>query len=267
MSRLDTRFAALRSAGRRGLIPFVTCGDPLPGAEAALLHALVQAGADVLELGMPFSDPVADGPVIEKASERAIARGVDLAQVLAVLREFRQQDAQTPVVLMGYLNPIEQYGTARFFSDAGAAGADAVLIVDCPLEESDELAPLLAQAGLQQIFLIAPTTSAARRAAVLAQAQGFVYYVSFKGITGAARLDEQAVSRELDTLRQATSTPLAVGFGIRDAASARALAAHADAVVIGSALVESLIGAADATDMQARVHAMLGPIRQALDAL
>jgi tryptophan synthase alpha chain len=267
MSRLDLRFAALKQAKRSGLIPFFTCGDPfaVDGAEAQLMHALVQGGADVLELGMPFSDPVADGPVIEKASERAIARGVELHGVLRTVAEFRRTDALTPIVLMGYVNPIEQYGTAKFFADAGRAGADAVLLVDCPLEESDELVPLLAAAGLQQIFLIAPTTSALRRQRMLERAAGFVYYVSFKGITGAAKLDQAGVAGELEQLRKLARTPLAVGFGIRDAASAVALAAHADAVVIGSALVETLAAATDVADACARARAFLEPIRQALD--
>lgn len=268
MNRLDARFAALKHAGRSGLIPFVTCGDPFAGdgAEVQLLHALVRGGADVLELGMPFSDPVADGPVIEKASERAIARGVELHGVLRTVAAFRQSDADTPIVLMGYVNPIEQYGTAQFFADAGKAGADAVLLVDCPLEESDELVPMLAAAGLHQIFLIAPTTSPARRQRMLERAAGFVYYVSFKGITGAAKLDQVGVAAELEQLRKSARTPLAVGFGIRDAGSAVALAAHADAVVIGSALVESLAGAADVADACARAVAFLAPIRTALDA-
>lgn len=265
-NRIDRRFAALRAQGRTGLIPFVTCGDPAPELALPLLSALVRHGADLIELGMPFSDPVADGPVIEKASERAIARGVDLSFVLGLVQSFRALDHDTPLVLMGYLNPIEQYGTARFLADAGAAGADGVLLVDCPPEESGPLAPLLAAAGLHQIRLVAPTTSARRRALLLPDARGFVYYVSFKGITGAARLDTDQVQAELQALRANCPVPLAVGFGIRDAASAAALAGAADAVVIGSALVERLAGLVRPDELERTVAAFLQPIRAALDA-
>ena len=269
VNRIDACFARLRTRGAAGLFPFVTCGDPLPtvAGTVSLLHSLVRHGADLIELGMPFSDPVADGPVIEKASERAIAAGVDLHFVLSCVREFRVGDPTTPLLLMGYINPLEQYGSARFLADAGAAGADAVLLVDCPMEESTPLRPALRAAGLHQILLIAPTTSAARRARLLPEALGFVYYVSFKGVTGAARLDTARVADELRTLRAATTVPLAVGFGIRDGDTAAALAIHADAVVIGSALVESLAGASDSAQVEARVHGFLAPIRRKLDGL
>lgn len=265
MNRIDRRFAALRAAGRSGLIPFVTAGDPSPQHAVALMHALVEAGADVIELGVPFSDPMADGPVIQHASERAIAKGVGLADVLRWVSEFRQRDADTPVVLMGYLNPIEMRGYARFAEEAVQAGVDGVLIVDCPLEEAAVLAPLRA-AGLRQILLAAPTTAPARMAQLCEAAQGFLYYVSFAGITGAARLSTTDIAARVAEIRAQAGAPVAVGFGVRDAASAKAIAGFADAVVIGSALVERLADAGDAQDIAARAHDFLAPIRAALDA-
>jgi tryptophan synthase alpha chain len=265
MSRIDARFAALKVAGRTGLIPFVTAGDPAPEHSVALMHALVAAGADLIELGVPFSDPMADGPVIQHASERAIARGVGLAHVLGWVAEFRQRDAVTPVVLMGYLNPLEIHGYARFASEAVAAGVDGVLLVDCPLEESSVLAPLRA-AGLQLIRLAAPTTAPARMAQLCQSAEGFLYYVSFAGITGAAHLSTTDIAARVADIRACAKAPVAVGFGIRDAHSAKAIAAFADAVVIGSALVERLAGAGQADEITARVRGFLAPIRAALDA-
>ncbi|TDR43253.1 tryptophan synthase alpha chain [Tahibacter aquaticus] len=266
MSRISDRFAALQAACRPGLIPFVTAGDPLPEATVALMHALVAAGADLIELGVPFSDPMADGPVIQHASERALLRGVGLVQILAWVEEFRRRDSTTPVVLMGYLNPIEIYGVQRFASQAVAAGVDGVLLVDCPIEELTTAQPLRA-AGLEQIFLAAPTTDAARLEKVCAAAQGFLYYVSFAGITGAAHLDTDAVRRRVTEIRQRAHTPVAVGFGVKDAATAANIAGFADAVVIGSALVDTLAGSADAAEAVARATAFLAPIRAALDAL
>ncbi len=265
MSRIDSRFAQLKAAGRTGLIPFVTAGDPAPEHMVALMHALVAAGADLIELGVPFSDPMADGEVIQHASERAIARGTGLRQVLAWVGEFRQRDTDTPVVLMGYLNPVEAHGYARFAADAVAAGVDGVLLVDCPLEESAVARPLR-DAGLQQILLVAPTTTPARLRQLSEAAAGFLYYVAFAGITGGAQLQAGDVAAHVAALRAATSAPVAVGFGIRDAASARAIAAFADAVVIGSALVASLAGATTAADIEQRVNAFMRPIRGALDA-
>ncbi|HET8900014.1 MAG TPA: tryptophan synthase subunit alpha [Rhodanobacteraceae bacterium] len=264
MNRIDARFAQLKAASRTGLIPFVTAGDPQPEHAVALMHALVAAGADLIELGVPFSDPMADGPVIQHASERAIASGIGLTEVLGWVAAFRREDALTPVVLMGYLNPIEIHGYARFAAEAVAAGVDGVLLVDCPLEESAVLAPLKA-AGLAQILLAAPTTATARLTALSEAAEGFLYYVSFAGITGAARLSTADIATRVAALRQQSKVPLAVGFGVRDAASAVAIAAFADAVVIGSALVERLAGAADAAEIEGRVQAFLGPIRVALD--
>ena len=265
MSRIDRRFAQLKAASRTGLIPFVTAGDPAPDHMVALMHARVDAGADLIELGVPFSDPMADGPVIQHASERAIAKGVGLVDVLRWVAEFRARDADTPVVLMGYLNPVEIHGYARFAQEAVQAGVDGVLLVDCPLEEAAVLQPLR-DAGLQQILLAAPTTAPARMARLCEAAEGFLYYVSFAGITGAAHLSTGGIAARVADIRAHARTPVAVGFGIRDAASAKAIAGFADAVVIGSALVERLAGATDAADIAARIREFLAPIRAALDA-
>jgi len=265
MSRIDRRFAALKQAGRTGLIPFVTAGDPSPEHAVVLMHALVEAGADVIELGVPFSDPMADGPVIQHASERAIAKGVGLAQVLGWVSEFRQRDADTPIVLMGYLNPVEIHGYGRFAAEAKAAGVDGVLLVDCPLEESAVLQPLR-DAGLQQILLAAPTTAPARMAQLCGAAEGFLYYVSFAGITGAGHLSTRDIAARVADIRNRAKTPVAVGFGVRDVQSAKEIASFADAVVIGSALVERLSGAATAHEIAARAREFLHPIRTALDA-
>jgi len=265
MNRIDRRFDTLKSNGRTGLIPFVTAGDPAPEHTVALMHALVEAGADLIELGVPFSDPMADGPVIQHASERAIAKGVGLADVLGWVRTFRQRDADTPVVLMGYLNPVEIHGYERFAAEAVAAGVDGVLLVDCPLEESAALAPLKA-AGLRQILLAAPTTAPARMAQLCGAAEGFLYYVSFAGITGAGRLSTSDIAARVAGIRSRAKAPVAVGFGVRDAQSARDIAGFADAVVIGSALVERLAGAERADEIADRAKAFLQPIRTALDA-
>jgi tryptophan synthase alpha chain len=263
-NRIDQRFAELKSAGRTGLIPFVTAGDPLPDAVVPLMHALVEAGADLIELGMPFSDPMADGPVIQHSSERALARGIGLQHVLGWVGDFRKTNATTPIVLMGYLNPIEIYGYERFAHAAVAAGVDGALIVDCPLEESATIAALRA-AGLRQIFLAAPTTADARLAQVCERAEGFLYYVSFAGITGADRLDLAPVQARVAAIKSRTQTPLAVGFGVRDAASASAIAQFADAVVIGSALVEKLANCTTSDEVCVRAKGFLAPIRAGLD--
>lgn len=264
MSRIDARFAALAAARRTGLIPFITAGDPAPEHTVALMHALVDAGADLIELGVPFSDPMADGAVIQHASERAIAKGVGLGQVLGWVEAFRRHDADTPVVLMGYLNPLEVHGYTRFAREAVAAGVDGVLVVDCPLEEAAVLQPLRA-AGLQQILLAAPTTAAARMGPLGKAVEGFLYYVSVAGTTGNRHLSVDDVAVHVAQLRQYTDKPVAVGFGIRDAAGAGALARFADAVVIGSALVDTLHGATDAAAIASRVQGFLAPIRTALD--
>ena len=264
--RIDRRFAELKAAGRTGLIPFFTCGDPSLQAAVPLMHALVRAGADVLELGVPFSDPQADGPVIQRSSERALERKVGLRAVLACCADFRRSDVETPIVLMGYLNPVEIFGARRFAEQAAAAGVDGVLLVDCPPEEAAELRAVLAEAGVQLILLASPTTDDARMGLIADMAEGYLYYVSFAGVTGANTLDAAAVGQRLAAVRAMQRVPVAVGFGVKDADSAVALAAHAEAVVIGSALVERL--AATTTDVQAcaEAAAFLGPIRRALDA-
>ena len=265
MSRIDHRFAELKARGRTGLIPFITAGDPLPGSQVALMHALVEGGADLIELGMPFSDPMADGPVIQHASERAIGKGVGLSRVLDWVREFRQRDVATPLVLMGYLNPVEIHGMVRFASEAAAAGVDGVLLVDCPIEESDTAAPLR-EAGLARILLAAPTTTGERLGRVCEAAEGFLYHVAFAGITGADRISHGDVRARVEAIKQRTQVPVAVGFGVRDAASAAVIGAFADAVVIGSALVDRLAGAATEDELRDRARGFLAPIRAALDA-
>ncbi|MGA7298127.1 MAG: tryptophan synthase subunit alpha [Rhodanobacteraceae bacterium] len=265
MNRIDTRFAELKKAGRTALIPFVTAGDPLPDAVPELMHALVDGGADLIELGMPFSDPMADGPVIQHANERALQKGVTLDRIFGWIREFRRRDDATPLVLMGYMNPLELYGFEAFAETAVAAGVDGVLLVDCPVEEAASCQPLRA-AGLDQILLAAPTTSEARLARMCEQASGFLYYVSFAGVTGASQLSASDISGRVAQIRQSARVPVAVGFGVRDADSAVAIAAFADGVVIGSALVAQLAEAAGAEDLVKRARGFLQPIRAALDA-
>ena len=263
MTRLDATFSALRSAGRKALVPFVTAGDPALDATVPVLHALVAAGADVLELGVPFSDPMADGPVIQRSSERALARGAGLSYVFGVVREFRATDDKTPIVLMGYLNPVEIRGAHAFVAEAAAAGVDGVLLVDLPPEEATELREALASRGLALILLASPTTAAPRLARLCADARGYLYYVSFAGVTGASeRLDSSAAGERLRLLRSRSSAPVVAGFGIKDAASAAAMAVDADGVVVGSALV-SAIG--ETADPVAAAAGFLKPLREALD--
>ena len=268
--RIAATFERLRAQGRKALIPFVTAGDPDPAATVDILHALVAGGADVIELGVPFSDPMADGPVIQKAAERALARGVGLARVLDDVRAFRARDAATPLVLMGYANPIERYdqrhGGGRFVADARAAGVDGVLVVDYPPEEAEGFARALHEQGMDPIFLLAPTSTDARIAAVARIASGYVYYVSLKGVTGAGHLDTDAVARMLPRIRARVQVPVGVGFGIRDAATARAVAAVADAVIIGSRLVQLLEAAPRGGEAEV-ARAFLAEIRSALDSL
>jgi tryptophan synthase alpha chain len=265
MSRIDATFAALRARGRKALIPYITAGDPHAETTPQIMTAMVEAGADLIELGVPFSDPMADGPVVQKASERALARGIGLADVLAMVRQFRLRDGATPVVLMGYANPVERYGAVRFVADAEAAGVDGVLVVDYPPEECIEFAQLLRQAGIDPIFLIAPTSSDARIASVAEAAGGYVYHVSLRGVTGAGHFDIDAVKDIMPRIKRHVRVPVGVGFGIRDGATARAVADVADAVVIGSALVQLLEGTA--RDEAPRVAGrFVADIRAALDA-
>jgi tryptophan synthase alpha chain len=232
--------AALAAQGKKGLIPFITAGDPSPGLTVALMHALVAGGADIIELGVPFSDPMADGPVIQRASERALAQGTSLRGVLQFVREFRSVDASTPVVLMGYANPIEHMGLANFIDSAKAAGVDGVLVVDYPPEECEEFASAMKVAGMDPIFLLAPTSTEERIRSVGKIASGYVYYVSLKGVTGSGALDLDAVGAMIPAIKRHVQVPVGVGFGIRDAATAKAIGAMADAVVIGSRIIQML---------------------------
>jgi len=265
MSRIAATFAALHARGRKALIPYVTAGDPFADATADIMVAMAKAGADVIELGVPFSDPMADGPVIQKASERALAKGVGLPQVLQAVRGFRSRDDKTPVVLMGYANPIERYGVDRFVADAKAAGVDGVLVVDYPPEECEAFAATLRAAGLDLIFLLAPTSTEQRIREVGRIASGYVYYVSLKGVTGAGHLDTAAVADMVPRIKQHVKLPVGVGFGIRDAQTARAVAAVSDAVVIGSALVQ-LLETRDRGHVAAAAADFIGGIRAALDS-
>lgn len=266
MSRIAPKFAALTVAGRKALIPFVTAGDPSLEATVPVMHALVAAGADVIELGVPFSDPMADGPTIQRSSERALARGAGLRWVLEQVAAFRRDDALTPVVLMGYLNPVEIHGTERFAAEAVAAGVDGVLLVDLPPEEATDTQAAFTAAGLDLIALAAPTTTDARLALLGRTAQGYLYYVSFAGVTGASeRLDVHAAGSRVHALKALAAVPVVAGFGIKDAASAKAMAHDADGVVVGSALVAALAEATGSADAAARAQAFLAPLRAALD--
>ena len=240
MSRIGATFQALAAQRRKALIPYICAGDPLPEATVEVMLAMAVAGADIIELGVPFSDPMADGPVIQKASERALAKGIGMTQVLGFVRGFRAHNDSTPVVLMGYANPIERYGIPRFIADAKQAGVDGVLVVDYPPEEAGSFAAALKENALDPIFLLAPTSTEQRMKDVGRIASGYVYYVSLKGVTGAGHLDTDAVAAVLPRIREHVKIPLGVGFGIRDAATAKAVARTADAVVIGSALVQML---------------------------
>ncbi len=269
MSRIAGTLEALLSRGRKALIPYVTVGDPFVDATPEILHGLVQGGADIIELGVPFSDPMADGPVIQKASERALARGIGMAQVLEAVRAFRRDDIKTPIVLMGYANPIERYdqrhGDGAFVAAAAEAGVDGVLVVDYPPEECEAFAAALRAKGLDLIFLLAPTSTEARMREVGRLASGYVYYVSLKGVTGAGHLDTAGVAAMVPRIRAHVSVPVGVGFGIRDAASACAVAQVADAVVIGTRLVQVL--ETEPRDNVARAgRDFMAGIRAALDA-
>ena len=264
MSRIATMFLALKEQHRKALIPFITAGDPNPATTVPLMHTLVDAGADLIELGVPFSDPMADGPTIQRSSERALMFGVGLTDVLAMVREFRATDTVTPVVLMGYANPIEHMGHGRFAEAARAAGVDGVLVVDYPPEEAGPLVQELKQRQIDPIFLLSPTSSNERIAQVAKMASGYLYYVSLKGVTGAAHIDLQEVALKLPVIRALCGLPVGVGFGIRDAQTARAVAGIADAVVIGSRIVQELErSSGDA--LQHNVLKLVSEIRNAMD--
>lgn len=265
--RIAAAFARLSMEGRKALVPFVTAGDPSREATVPVMHALVDAGADVIELGVPFSDPMADGPTIQRSSERALARGAGMAFVLDSVRAFRERDLTTPVVLMGYLNPVEVRGVGAFARAAAAAGVDGVLLVDLPPEEMGDFRAAFDAAGLALVLLASPTTGDTRLDALCAAARGYLYYVSFAGVTGASdRLDTMAASTRLKAIRARSAVPVVAGFGIRDATGAAAMAAEADGVVVGSALVAELAGAVDTDDAVARATAFLAPLRAALHA-
>jgi tryptophan synthase alpha chain len=273
MSRIASTFAELKAQGRKALIPYVMAGFPFADITPALMHAMVAGGADVIELGVPFSDPSADGPVIQKAGDKALAQGIGMLQVLDMVRSFRQQNHTTPVVLMGYANPVERYsqkhdrhdGKSAFVADAASAGVDGLLIVDYPPEECEGFAAELKKHGLDLIFLLAPTSTDERMQQVARIASGYVYYVSLKGVTGAGTLDTAAVQAMLPRIRRHVSVPVGVGFGIRDAATARAIGEVADAVVIGSKIIQ-LIGEQPRDQVAATAQNFLREIRTALDS-
>ncbi len=265
MSRIGPTFTALQAQNKKALIPFITAGDPGKGLTVPLMHTLVESGADIIELGVPFSDPMADGPVIQRASERALANKVGLKDVLAMVAEFRKTNTTTPVVLMGYANPVERMGYAAFAEAARAAGVDGVLTVDIPPEESAGVADVFKAADIDPIFLLSPTTPESRIEQVAAVAGGFIYYVSLKGVTGSANLDTEEVARKLALVRQHCSLPVGVGFGIRDAATAEAVARIADAVVVGSRIVGEIESAPEGECVK-RVQALLQDLRRGVDA-
>jgi len=266
MNRISQRFQALHETGRKALIPYITAGDPKPTATVPMLHTLVEAGADIIELGAPFSDPMADGPVIQKACERALAQGVSLRHVLEMVQDFRRDDHTTPLVLMGYLNPVEIMGYRTFAVAAAEAGVDGVLTVDLPPEEAAELADELNAVGIDPIFLLAPTSTTERIRRVAELAKGYVYYVSLKGVTGSAALDVAGIAEKLAAIRAYTDLPLGVGFGIKDATAAAAVARTADAVVVGSAIVARMAELADEPEkMRRTVAEMIAAMRHAMD--
>jgi tryptophan synthase alpha chain len=269
MSRIASKFEALRAAGRKALIPYVTAGFPYADITPELMHGMVAAGSDVIELGVPFSDPMADGPVIQKAGEKALSFGIGMSHVLAMVKEFREKDSTTPVVLMGYANPVERYGLTRgkdaFIRDAASSGVDGILVVDYPPEECEEFASKLKASGLDLIFLLAPTSTDERISQVARVASGYVYYVSLKGITGAGHLDTGAVEQMLPRIRRHVKIPVGVGFGIRDAATAKAIGKVADAVVIGTKIVQ-LAEQETREKVVPAVSEFLRGIRAALDA-
>ncbi|MBI5659975.1 MAG: tryptophan synthase subunit alpha [Nitrosomonadales bacterium] len=264
MSRIQTTFEKLKLHHRKALIPFITAGDPAPAITVPLLHALVEAGADVIELGVPFSDPMADGPTIQRASERALKHGVSLHDVLGMVAQFRKTDSATPLVLMGYGNPIEAMGWERFARHCAEAGVDGVLTVDFPPEESHEAFGHLQRHGIDPIFLLAPTTRDERIASIAKQARGYVYYVSLKGVTGAGNLDLSEIERKMPQLRKHISLPIGVGFGIRDAATAQAVAKLCDGVVVGSRIVQEIENATG-QNVIANAGKLVGELRLAVD--
>ncbi len=265
MSRISATFERLRSTSRRALIPYITSGFPVPSSTVPVMQALVANGADIIELGVPFSDPMADGPVVQRAGDKALAAGIGLGHVLDYVKEFRGRDDTTPVVLMGYCNPVERMGLRVFADRAAQAGVDGVLLVDCPPEEAAEFAAAMRERDMDPIFLLAPTSSDARFEQVASLASGYVYYVSLKGVTGAGNIDTAEVSRQVPKIQKATGLPVGVGFGIKDGATAAKVAAFADAVVVGSRLIEVVEQGAE-KDAPARAGAFVRSLREAMDA-
>jgi len=264
MSKIQSTLAELALRQKKGLIPFITAGDPSPEMTVPLMHALVDGGADIIELGVPFSDPMADGPVIQRASERALKFGVGLRHVLQFVREFRVNNQKTPVVLMGYANPIERMGQDLFISEAANAGVDGVLVVDYPPEECEEFAAKMQKNGMDTIFLLAPTSTEERIALVGKIASGYVYYVSLKGVTGSGNLDLGAVAEMIPRIKKHVRVPVGVGFGIRDGATAKAIASVSDAVVIGSRIIQELENSTPENGVAA-VKSFISGVRRALD--
>src|SRR6476659_5401007 len=264
MSRIQGRFEALAKAGRKALIPYITAGDPHPSLTVPLMNGLVEAGSDIIELGVPFSDPMADGPVVQRAGERALKHGVGLRDVLSLVKQFREKDKTTPIVLMGYANAIEAMGVEKFAAAAKAAGIDGVIVVDYPPEECVEFSALMKRNDIDPIFLLAPTSTKKRIDEVARSGSGFLYYVSLRGVTGAANIDLSDVASHIPQIRKATKLPIGVGFGVRDAESAKRIAQTADAVVIGSRIIQEIEGGAPEQAV-ARVKNFLHPIREALD--
>jgi len=265
MSRIQARFESLARERRKALIPYITAGDPHPSLTVPLMRAMVEAGADILELGVPFSDPMADGPVIQRAGERALRHGVGLRDALGMVAEFRKLENSVPVVLMGYANPVEAMGVEDFVAGAQGAGVDGIIVVDYPPEECEDFSVLAKRNGIDPIFLLAPTSTDKRIGEVARIGSGYLYYVSLRGITGAGNIDLKDVAARIPKIRAATRLPIGVGFGIRDAESARQVAQTADAVVIGSRIIQEIEAGAPEQAV-ARVKAFLKPIRQALDA-
>ena len=266
MSRIQACFDALAKSGRKALIAYITAGDPHPDHSVELMHTLVEAGANIIELGVPFSDPMADGPVIQAACERALVHGTSLHQVLNMVGEFRKRDEHTPVILMGYQNPIEVMGVSEFADAASQSQVDGVLTIDVPIEQAEETLNVYQQHAIDSIFLIAPTTSAARIKKICAASSGFVYYVSLKGVTGAGHLDISEVKSKVAEIKQVSTLPVGVGFGIKDAESAKNIASIADAVVVGSALIRSIeANISNQETMHQGIKSLLSSMRSAMD--
>jgi len=264
MSRIQGRFEALAKAKRKALIPYITAGDPHPSLTVPLMQGLVEAGSDIIELGVPFSDPMADGPVVQRAGERALKHGVGLKDVLGMVKDFRKTDHATPVVLMGYANPVEAMGIEKFAAAAKTAGVDGVIVVDYPPEECLEFSTLMKKNDIDPVFLLAPTSTKKRIDEVARSGSGYLYYVSLRGVTGAANIDVSEIKEKIPLIRKATKMPIGVGFGIRDAESAKRIAQTADAVVIGSRIIQEIENGRP-EDAVLRVKNFLKPIRQALD--